>query len=184
MHHWNRPVRGVTLVEMPFALAVLAVLLVLAMPAFGSLRASTTMRAARDDLATALASARNAAVIRNARAVVCPSADARTCRETTAWHDGWIVFLDANGDGRRDADEVVLSASQGHGTGLAVVSSSGRQRATFRPDGSAAGSNLTLTICARGAASRPSTLVLNNAGRVRVGRPSAAQLATCLRTLG
>lgn len=178
----NKPpvtIRGITLIELLIALAILAVMVSLAAPSFGSLIEKTNVRNARSELSVALGAARIAAVSRTAHVVVCPSRDQRVCNDGIEWQAGWIVFVDANRDREHQADETVLSVGQARPAGTAIISSAGRPRAAYRPDGSATGSNLTLTFCERGGRVEASTLVINNAGRVRSGTASPAQAAAC-----
>jgi len=172
-------IRGITLIELMIALAILAVTLSLAAPAFGSLMEKTHVRNARSELSVALGTARIAAVSRTAHVVVCPSRDQHACSDGIEWQAGWIVFVDENRDRERQTDETVLSVGQARPAGTAIISSVGRPRAAYRPDGSATGSNLTLTFCERDGRVEASTLVINNAGRVRSGSASPAQAAAC-----
>jgi type IV fimbrial biogenesis protein FimT len=184
MRTYPAALRGITLIELLIALAILAVTVTLAAPAFGSLVDRTNLRNARSELSVALGEARIAAVSRSAHVVVCPSRDQRVCSDGIEWQAGWIVFVDANRDRDRQAEETALSIGQARPAGTAIVSSLGRQRAAYRPDGSATGSNLTLTFCEHGARVEASTLVINNAGRVRSGAATPAQAAACAAVAG
>ena len=172
-------IRGITLIELMITLVVLAVLVSVAMPAFGSLIGATNVRNARSSLSASLAEARITAVTKSRHVVVCPSLDQLTCTGDIHWENGWIVFLDGNRDAQRQADEIVTSVAQPQGAGTTIISTRGRTRAVYRPDGSATGTNLTLTFCDAKASTPPSVLVINNAGRVRSGKASAAQAAAC-----
>src|SRR5690606_32184680 len=110
-----------------------------------------------------------------------PSADQRTCSRTTQWQHGWIAFADDDNDHARSDDEPLLATVQAQPAGVAIVTSAGRHRIGYLPDGSASGTNLSLTICDRAAGTAgASLLVVSNTGRVRNGVPSAAQAAACL----
>jgi len=175
-------VRGFSLVELLTSLAVLAVVVALATPAYARLAGRTQVATARSALHSALSHARTAAAARNAHVVVCPSEDANRCDRTTHWQQGWIAFVDLDRDGGRSPDEPLLHVAQHQRAGVAILASSGRLQADFRPDGSAAGSNFTLTICSRAAGAGGATaLVVNQAGRARRGTPDAAAAAACLR---
>lgn len=174
---------GFTLIELVMTLAVIAILLATAMPAFGSLTQSTKAQTARSTLGAALGTARLAAVGRTSNVVVCPSRDQQYCGRTTEWQHGWLVFVDSNGDGARDAGEELLQASQAQPEGVAILSSTGRTRINYHPDGSSPGSNITLTVCDSRGADHASALIINNAGRVRSGTPSDTAAAACVRSI-
>ena len=174
---------GVTLVELIFALAVLAVLMSVSAPALGSFIQAAQARSARGMLASSLALARMSAIARGAQVSVCPSADQASCTGGTAWQAGWLVFVDSNRDGKRDPGEPLLEVV-GAQAGTAISTTAGRSFAGFRGDGSAAGLNLTFTLCDRRGASKATTFVINNGGRVRAGVPTAAQSASACAVLG
>ena len=157
---------GLSLIELLMTLAVLATLISVAAPAFGK-----------------LITARILAASKNVHVVVCPSADQEYCGHTTEWQHGWLVFIDADDDGLRDADEDLLSVAQAQPNGVAIVSTVGRTRIDYRPDGSATGSNVTFTVCDRRGSDDATALVINNAGRVRSGKPTAGAAAACEQVL-
>ena len=175
----NRRETGVTLVELIFTIAVLAVLMSISLPALGNLVQNAQARGAHGALMTSLALARMSAVAHNAQVAVCPSADQVNCTGDVWWQRGWIVFVDTNRNGKRDADEQILEVT-GAQTGIAIATTVGRVYSSFRGDGGSPGTNLTFTLCDRRGVATAATLVINNGGRVRTGVPTAAQAAsTC-----
>jgi len=174
---------GFTLTELMMSLAVLAILMATAMPAFGNLVQSSQEQTARSALSAALGTARIAAVSRTSNVVVCPSPDQQYCGRTTEWQHGWLVFVDADHDGLRDASEELLEAAQAQPDGVAILSSTGRTRVNYQPDGSSPGTNITLTVCDSRGANRATALIINNAGRVRSGTPSAAAATACVNAI-
>ena len=172
-------IRGITLIETMLALALVAILLATAAPAFGTLIARNESDVSRGSIVTALETARILAVSRSAHVVVCPSADQQYCGQTTEWQHGWIVFGDTNHDGARDVDEAILSVTQQGPAGVAILSGAGRKRIDFRPDGSSPGSNATFTICDARGVDAAQAIVINNAGRLRTGAPTATAAAAC-----
>src|SRR5215203_6364989 len=49
--------------------------------------------------------ARSEAVKRNAHVVICAMSPAAPCGRAGHWHEGWIVFVDENGDALPDPGE-------------------------------------------------------------------------------
>jgi type IV fimbrial biogenesis protein FimT len=177
--------RGYTLVELVITLAIVATLVTIALPAFGRLLGRTRSQVARSDLEFSLNQARLAAVNRNLHVVACPSVDFDDCAPTTRWHPGWLVFADLDHDGHRSSDEPVIATNQARDAGVGILATVGRLRVDYRPDGSAIGSNVTLTVCDRGAqAADASTIVVGSTGRVRHGQATPAAAAACLAAAG
>lgn len=177
--------RGFTLIELLMVLAIVAILSMIALPAFGTLIGRTRSEVARGQLETTLNQTRITAVNRGAKAITCPSDDLSTCRATTHWQRGWIVFADLDSDRQRSADEPLIAVSQAQPPGVGIVSTVGRVRVLYQPDGSAGGSNLTLTICdSKTGAAQTRTLVVSQSGRVRHGTATPAAAAECLLAAG
>jgi type IV fimbrial biogenesis protein FimT len=167
---------GFTLIELLCCLAVISVLCAVSLPALGGLVPDGQSRSARNALIASLHFARSAASARAGEVVLCPSRDGQHCTGEPWWQHGWIVFADRDGNGRRDDDEPLLDVVQAQ-PGLAIASSAGRVHVSYRADGSAAGTNLTLTFCDRRGPRAAASVVVNNAGRPRQGTPTAAQAA-------
>ena len=185
MQHTSIRVHGFTLIELLMGIAVLAVMLTLAAPSYGKLIGRTHGRTAHNEIDTALNLARLTAVSQVKHVVMCPSSDGQQCAATTQWQNGWLVFADLDHDGAHSADEPVIRVAQAQPAGVAILSTTGRRRVTYQPDGSASGSNVTLTICDRVAGAENATsLVINQAGRVRSARATTAAAAACLNVVG
>jgi type IV fimbrial biogenesis protein FimT len=177
--------RGLTLVELIISIVMLAVLLVIALPAYASLLGRTHERDAQAALQTALHQARLAAVARGMRVTVCPSDDGENCLRTTQWQGGWLVFVDLDRDGKHSVDEPILQVGAAQAPGVAILSTTGRMAVNYQADGSAGGSNVTFTLCDRDAGvEQARSLVVNQAGRIRGGKPSADSAATCIHAAG
>lgn len=96
---------GVTLIEILVVVAIVAILQSLAVPSFAAMLNSARMTMAVNSLFSSLLLARSEAIKRNARVVVCKSANGATCVTSGGWEQGWIVFHDANNNGARDDGE-------------------------------------------------------------------------------
>lgn len=94
---FQRRVQGFSVIELMIAIAVVAILITVALPSFQQSLRSNRVSTASNELITSLSLARSEA-LRNPRgAVICSSQDGATCAGD--WNDGWIVWIDADGNG-------------------------------------------------------------------------------------
>ena len=177
MQMQSKQVKGVTLIELMIVISIGAVLTTMALPSFNNLLQSAASRSARSALSVSISQARIGAAMRGTQIVVCPSSNQSDCISDSRWHHGWIAFIDSNRNSERDANEEIIAVTQAQASGVAILSTSGRQRIRYQADGSASGTNLTLTVCDRRGPSAARTLVINNSGRLRSGAPTASQAA-------
>jgi len=96
--------KGFTLIELMITLVVLGILLLVAVPNFGSFVAQSRVDAVKSKLVSSIALARSEAIKRGAQVVICRrSAGSNTCAGTNVagaadWSNGWLVYLDENAD--------------------------------------------------------------------------------------
>ena len=175
-----RPARGYTVVELSVVLAIgLALLLAAARTLDAGLEAARS-HDARERLAASLVAAATRAGTTGRHAVVCPSANGRSCTPTEDWSGGWIAFLDVDEDGIADAGERQLARVEALAGDVRLRSTTGRRRVTFQGNGGNAGSNLTFTLCDGRGPAKARSLVLANSGRLRDAPASAkSAAATC-----
>lgn len=174
---------GATLMELMVVLAIAAILTTVAIPGFASLARSTRLSGATNDILASLHLARSEAIKRNARTVVCVSADGLACAAGGGWHQGWLIFHDVNNNAALDAGEAVIQTRQAlHDSIRLTGNSTVANYISYSPSGgtksmSGAFQASTLTVCnvadASGAARR---VVISSTGRPRVGK---ATLASC-----
>lgn len=100
---------GFTLTELMIVLAIMAVLLVVAMPNFTRWVASSRLTSQTNELVGDISYARSESATRGARITICASTDGSTCASgATNWAKGRIVFVDTDGDGARQTSETLL----------------------------------------------------------------------------
>ena len=158
---------GFTLIELMITLAITAILAGIATPSMAGLLEHQRTAAAITSLTTHMQLARMSAISHNQRAVLCPSSDGQQCAASTDWSNGWILFMDEDGNHRPDQhDDILRTELQPVSAHLRVVSTQGRQQLRYLPDGSSAGSNLTLSICNQ-AGRMLGQVIVNNLGRPR-----------------
>lgn len=147
--------------------ALAGILLILGIPALQGFGQRQRMSAAMNALHSQLQLARNQAIHLNAQAVVCPGSAAGGCEDDSDWSDGWIVFTDFNADQQFEAELDSLLRAEPGLEQLLVRSTSGRSRVRFFPNGSAPGSNGSITFCDARGPLHARKLVLSNLGRIR-----------------
>lgn len=175
--------KGATLAELMVVLAISAILLATGVPAMASLLRSNSLTAATNEMLGSLQLARSEAIKRGSRAVLCPSQDGSHCGGE-GWHDGWLVFHDANNNATREGDEALIQVHaalsgelrlKGKGSMVAYISyaETGGTKVT-----SGAWQAGTLTVCLVAAAPGVARqIVIASTGRPRVVKLNDA---TCL----
>jgi type IV fimbrial biogenesis protein FimT len=174
--------RGFTLVELLTVVAAAAVLSV-TVTALGSLVRATRVTAAANELLAGLLLTRSEATKRRLRVVMCRSADGRRCAGSGGWQQGWIVFVDADGDGERAAGEMLLQAQPALAGSLRLTGTATVARyVSYAPNGATrlVGGGFqagTLTVCSQSSsAATGRQIVINAHGRPRT---QAVRLASC-----
>jgi len=157
---------GLTLLEVMITLTIAAILLAAGEPSFREYTQKQRMKAAVGSLHNDLAAARGEAIHQNSRVIACPGSPAEGCLGETGWSNGWIVFSDSNGDRQRQEGETLVRHGQGFDQ-LRVHGPDGRSDVRFLPDGSAPGSNQSITFCGLAGPDKARRLVISNLGRIR-----------------
>ena len=170
---------GVTLLELMIAVAAVATLAAIAVPRYTAAREATRSGAAHQALVGSLMAAASHAASTGAEVVLCPGT-LHACRATHDWSGGWVVFADLDRDRVHDPFETVLRRVAPLGGKAHLRSTAGRTRLVFQPNGSAAGSNVTFTLCDGRGPKRATSLVMDNAGRLRAATPTDAAATACM----
>ena len=160
-----------SLIELLTGVAVLGVSLTMVAPAWRDFTDRNRIVTAANSVLTNLHLARSTAVSRNRRVGLCPSTDGIGCSgDAFGWQDGYIVFVDLDGDRSRDEDEPLLRRQDAQPHGLLLHTSAGRPVLSFRPDGSAWGTNASFRVCLGDTRSAYRAVVLYGSGRARIDR--------------
>jgi type IV fimbrial biogenesis protein FimT len=158
--------RGFTLYELLLTLGLVAMLVSLGVPAFGSMLARSRQAAEINALFHAIHLARKESVVHRQVVSLCPSADGQTCLPGNDWSPGWIIFRNNDRDSPPQVDpgEPLLQA---HAVAESVRISANRQGFTLRATVQRA-TNGTLVVCDALQRVRPKALVVSYTGRPRV----------------
>lgn len=102
--------RGVTLIELLVTIVVLGLLLTLALPSMRDFLVGNRLSTNVNGFIGLVNYARSEAIVRNQDVVICPkNSTTIACVSTTAWNTLEIqAFVDENGNGERDAADVLL----------------------------------------------------------------------------
>ena len=164
-------------------MAVMAILLTLAVPAFSEAMVSSRLTSVANSFLSHLYLARSEAIKRNGRAVLCKSANGLACSGSGGWHQGWILFHDANNNADLDADESVILTQSALPSGFMLTGNT--PVAGYISYSSTGGAKLTsgafqagtLTLCSMASSSGNARhIVISSTGRPRVVKLA---LASC-----
>ena len=102
--------RGMTLVELLIVMVILSVLLAIAVPNFANIITRNQITSSTSDFVSSLRVAKAESSAKMQTVVVCIR-NGSTCNATngtSAWNNGWLVFMDENDNAQFDNDEVIL----------------------------------------------------------------------------
>ncbi|RKZ86854.1 MAG: hypothetical protein DRQ39_05150 [Gammaproteobacteria bacterium] len=91
--------RGFTLYELIVTLSIVVILLTLAAPNFISTVQRNQVYNRVNELHSILNLTRSEAIKRASFLSLCSSSDVMNCNNSMSWSDGWILFMDRDGDG-------------------------------------------------------------------------------------
>lgn len=181
----NKPfvpvVTGFTLIELMVAVAVLAIVSVVAIPAFGNLISSNRLNAQANEFLSAITYARSEAIRLNRNITFCNTTDGATCNADTGVWTQWLVLDPGNG---------VLQTSLTLSNRVKVLSDAGMDNDTivFTPMGlarNAINNRLPLTsiirVCLEESSVNPNVrdLLVSSGGRAVINRSNSN--GTCSR---
>lgn len=166
---------GASLVELVAVAAIVALAAGLSAPSLHALIASVRVSAAANDLLADLLLARSEAIKRNTRVVLCKSSDGQVCAAAGGWQQGWIVFVDLDGNGMRATGEPLVVRQNARAASLRLTGNAnvasyvgyvGTGSTRLTSGGFQAG---TLSVCqASMQATSARQIVINATGRPRV----------------
>lgn len=166
MHSLTRTGAGLTLYELLMTLALVAVVITVGLPSFGSIVASSRIRAETNALFEAVHLARKDSIVRRRAVTICPSLDGLSCDPHNEWSTGWIRYVNSNRDDPpvRDANEPILRY---HVVEPGILIASNRRGFTLRSTELRA-TNGTLIVCDARDRAEARAVIVSYSGRPRV----------------
>jgi type IV fimbrial biogenesis protein FimT len=175
----RRVLRGFTLIELLATVSVVAILGLVAVPSFQSLRLNSERTVTVNAFFHALFYARSESIKRGKIVSLCRSMDGEQCATRSAgWTQGWIVFVNEDRDdpAERDPQEPVLGVYEGWRGGEII---SNRLTYSFRPQAQAV-VNGTILFCDPRGPAESRAIIISHTGRPRVShRDSAGRALNC-----
>lgn len=166
--------RGFTLLELLIAVVVASILVTIGLPAFSaSARHNCTVTGANAML-TVLAAARSEALKRDRLVFLCRTSDGEHCSTSPAgWDSGYLMYLDDDGNGRREPAEPLLKVEQPLSSCASIRAASSGYANALSYDGLGKASALgSFRIIARSDSSYERRVVVSPSGRPRVCDPA------------
>jgi type IV fimbrial biogenesis protein FimT len=98
-----RDAGGFNLVELMVTITLISILMAIGVPSYRYVTNSNRVATEVNSLLGDMMAARSEAIRQGLPVTICPSDDGATCKDTTHWENGWILFSDFNADGAVDA---------------------------------------------------------------------------------
>ena len=99
--------QGITLIEMMIVIVILSILLAIAVPNFSNLIISNQISSNASDFVDSLRLAKKEANARRTTVTVCVR-NGNDCNANGTWENGWLVFLNGNGNTTVDNGETII----------------------------------------------------------------------------
>ncbi len=164
-------IKGYSLIELLIVVAMVGILAALSAPAFQDTIEATNTNSQIKVMLTTLNLARSEAIKRGQDVSICASNDGADCDEDD-WSEGWIVFVDNNGDadgtaGSVDGGDVIIRVFDALGAASTLTSTTDLY--SYNSLGfSATGGNHTFLLCPNsGNAANARSIDIGPSGRGR-----------------
>lgn len=169
-----RRARGFTVPELMVVLVIAGCLAAMALPSFGELIERARLRTTANDFFSAIDLTRSYAIARGSRVLLVPADTGGS-----DWQQGWTVFVDRNGNRRRDGGEELIYQQGPVASGIRIQAgfSSGAAPAYIAYNGAGRGCTSSNSMAARwGTVSlymgrQARHIKINMLGRVRICDP-------------
>lgn len=164
---------GYSLTDLTTTLTVAGILTATAAPVIRDMTYEQRLATQVNELFGDLQLARSEAIKRSAQVTVCKSSNGSACSGTADWQNGWIVFVDTDGDETVDSGETVIRVRQTLEGGATLRYGTSYDYVYYKSDGSA-WPNATFTFCDARGASGARAIIVTQAGRARISNKSSS----------
>ncbi len=131
--------RGFTVYELLITMLVIGIILSIGVPSMSDFTRNSRISGTANDLHASFALARSEAARSKSNITICASAnsmDATAACGGATFDDGWIIFIDLNGDlTRGGGDENILRAHPAIPAGIDIATNDGADYFGFAPSG-------------------------------------------------
>ena len=162
---------GFTLLELMIVILIVAIFSGIAAPSFNNQYKKSVAKSHRDILFQDLQFARSESITRSTPVTICQAnpKKSQTCN-SGVWNEGWIIFHDANGNGKIDDLEKIISSHYSTNDVEFFKQSNTSKFITFLPDGKARfnGEKLTYNFCYL-SGKRSADVTIDDGGQVQFG---------------
>ena len=161
---------GYSLLELLITMALVAVVFAIGVPSMTTFIQNDRLVTQINTLVGHPSYARSEAVKRSQQVGVCVSSNATSCTGGTNWENGWIIYVDIDGNGTFDTGEQVLRAHQQlEGTSTLTPATIGTQVIYDYRGFVDAGSVGSFSLCDDRGATYGKAISISPTGRVRSG---------------